>query len=234
MMMENAAAFGVNEQLKRSIPEPVAGDGSSTLWQYSYPLAMGALTGSVTGVVLCPADNVKVWEMPVVMHVSQTLALMACLHRCWDCVLGKKVVKGVGAMFTTPLLHSKLTRWSWQRALASMHLKVVLYPPRSYDAQVKAQYAVVKAGETAPSTSEMLALILKRQGALKGLFNGLDAQLMRDGPFYMVFFGSYELNRAALLPHMPDTAATFVAGGLAGMIGWTAVMPFDGPKSVSA
>jgi len=55
---------------------------------------------------------------------------------------------------------------------------------------------------------------------------------MRDGPFYMVFFGSYELNRAALLPHLSDTAATFVAGGLAGMIGWTAVMPFDGPKSV--
>ena len=60
MMMENAAAFGVNEQLKRSIPEPVPGDRSSTLWQYAYPLAMGALTGSVTGVVLCPADNVKV------------------------------------------------------------------------------------------------------------------------------------------------------------------------------
>ena len=58
--MENAAAFGVNEQLKRAFPEPVAGDGSSAAWRVGHPLAMGALTGAVTGVVLCPADNVKV------------------------------------------------------------------------------------------------------------------------------------------------------------------------------
>mmetsp|Transcript_16045 Transcript_16045/g.37243 ORF Transcript_16045/g.37243 Transcript_16045/m.37243 type:complete len:139 (+) Transcript_16045:771-1187(+) len=63
----------------------------------------------------------------------------------------------------------------------------------------------------------------------------LPPKIMRDGPFYMVFFGSYELMNSYLLtsfPALPSEASNFFAGGMAGTFGWAAVMPFDGPKSI--
>ena len=36
--------------------------------------------------------------------------------------------------------------------------------------------------------------ILRKRG-ISGLFVGVDAQIMRDGPFYAVFFGSYEISK---------------------------------------
>ena len=62
----------------------------------------------------------------------------------------------------------------------------------------------------------------------------LAAQMMRDGPFYMIFFGTYEITKRALVAGAgaSDTAAAFVAGGLAGQLSWLTVIPFDGAKSV--
>mmetsp|Transcript_11704 Transcript_11704/g.43611 ORF Transcript_11704/g.43611 Transcript_11704/m.43611 type:complete len:301 (-) Transcript_11704:1350-2252(-) len=70
---------------------------------------------------------------------------------------------------------------------------------------------------------------------LPGFFAGLEAQIMRDGPFYAFFFGSYELFGHLMktyTPAVPDEARFFLAGGLAGMAGWAAVMPADVPKSI--
>ena len=154
MMMENATAFGVNEQLKRIFPEPTEG---STAHRYAHGFAMGGITGVFTSVALVPAENVK----------------------------------------------------------------------------IKTQYAVAcpETGRV-PTVGETLGAVLRKQGVVRGLFNGLDAQIARDVPFYMVFFGGYELSRAALEPYMPPEAATFVAGGLAGVVGWACVIPLDSPKSV--
>ena len=57
---------------------------------------------------------------------------------------------------------------------------------------------------------------------------------MRDGPFYAVFFGSYEISVNILKTStlLPDEACFFISGGLAGMVGWGAVIPADGPKSI--
>jgi solute carrier family 25 ornithine transporter 2/15 len=97
---------------------------------------------------------------------------------------------------------------------------------------VKAKTQVVVGNEGA-SSSDVYKRMMRKQG-IKSLFCGLDAQLMRDGPFYAVFFGGYELlcySFRTLVPGMPDELNYFLSGGFAGMLGWTAAMPFDVPKT---
>lgn len=95
--------------------------------------------------------------------------------------------------------------------------------------KAKTQVAV---GSGASST-EILKKMMKKQG-FKSLFVGLDSQLMRDAPFYAVFFGGYEMNCylfRTYVPSIPDELNYFLSGGFAGMIGWTVAMPFDVPKT---
>lgn len=66
------------------------------------------------------------------------------------------------------------------------------------------------------------------------MFIGFDAQIMRDAPFYAVFFGGYELNCylfRTYVPFMPEELSFFLSGGFAGMLGWIMAMPFDVPKT---
>jgi len=86
---------------------------------------------------------------------------------------------------------------------------------------------------TGTSSNQVLKKMFKKQG-IKSLFCGLDSQLMRDGPFYAVFFGGYELNCylfRTYAPWMPEELNYFMSGGFAGMLGWAVAMPFDVPKT---
>lgn len=83
------------------------------------------------------------------------------------------------------------------------------------------------------SSNEIMKQMMKKQG-MKSMFVGLEAQLMRDGPFYAFFFGSYDLLCYLFkvnVPSMPDELRYFMSGGFAGMLGWAAAMPFDVPKT---
>lgn len=83
------------------------------------------------------------------------------------------------------------------------------------------------------SSNDIVKRMMKEQG-IRSMFCGLDSQLMRDGPFYAVFFGGYELSCylfKTYVPTMPDELNYFISGGLAGMLGWTVAMPFDVPKT---
>uniref|UniRef100_A0A7S2IAM9 Mitochondrial carrier protein n=2 Tax=Helicotheca tamesis TaxID=374047 RepID=A0A7S2IAM9_9STRA len=96
---------------------------------------------------------------------------------------------------------------------------------------VKAKTQVAVGTEV--SSNDIFKRMVKKQG-YRSLFCGLDAQLMRDGPFYAFFFGSYEMSCylfRTYVPSMPDELNYFLSGGLAGMLGWTAAMPFDVPKT---
>ena len=77
--------------------------------------------------------------------------------------------------------------------------------------------------------------ILRERG-LGGLFVGMDAQIMRDAPFYAVFFGSYEISKFGLFAlssgSIPEDVNYFLSGGIAGMVGWFVAMPFDVPKTI--
>lgn len=97
---------------------------------------------------------------------------------------------------------------------------------------VKAKTQVV-VGNKGASSGEVYKRMIRKQG-YTSLLRGLDAQLMRDGPFYAVFFGGYELlcySFRTLVPSMPDELNYFLSGGFAGMLGWVAAMPFDVPKT---
>lgn len=97
---------------------------------------------------------------------------------------------------------------------------------------VKAKTQVV-VGSTEASSADIYKKMMKRQG-IRSLFIGFDAQIMRDMPFYAFFFGTYELNCYSFrtfVPSMPEELNYFLSGGFAGMLGWTAAMPFDVPKT---
>jgi len=97
---------------------------------------------------------------------------------------------------------------------------------------IKAKTQVL-VGDKGVTSSEIFKRMIKKQG-YKSLFCGLDAQLMRDGPFYGIFFGSYELfcySFRTIFPSIPDELNYFLSGGFAGMAGWTVCMPFDVPKT---
>lgn len=97
---------------------------------------------------------------------------------------------------------------------------------------IKAKTQVVVGFEGASSIDIMRSMI--RQQGIKSLFCGLDAQLIRDGIFYAVFFGIYELNCylfKTYIPSFPEELNYFMSGGFAGMMGWSIAMPFDVPKT---
>ncbi|KAL7470926.1 hypothetical protein ACHAXS_011210 [Conticribra weissflogii] len=97
---------------------------------------------------------------------------------------------------------------------------------------VKAKTQVVVGGNEASST-DVYRKMIRKQG-VRSLFMGFDAQIMRDAPFYAFFFGTYELNCylfRTYIPTMPEELNYFLSGGFAGMLGWTAAMPFDVPKT---
>jgi len=87
-------------------------------------------------------------------------------------------------------------------------------------------------GGQVPTMQEMIAGILRTQG-VPGLFTGLHAQFLRDVPFYFSFFGSYDVCVHLMKQNtsLSDEAVYFIAGGLAGQIGWAVTMPFDVIKS---
>jgi solute carrier family 25 ornithine transporter 2/15 len=99
--------------------------------------------------------------------------------------------------------------------------------------KAKTQVAIGTAKKAAPSSTEIYNQMIKKQG-FKSLCIGLDSQLARDGSFYAIFFGGYELlcyTFRTLVPSMPDELNYFLSGGFAGMLGWAVAMPFDVPKT---
>ncbi len=65
----------------------------------------------------------------------------------------------------------------------------------------------------------IFAQTIKVEG-LRGLYTGMNAQILRDIPFYATFFGTYDFSCRYLRTTTAwnDTAVYFVSGGLAGQV----------------
>ena len=79
---------------------------------------------------------------------------------------------------------------------------------------------------------------LVRADGFSGLYKGLSSVILRDVPFNALFYGSYEtictmLIRWKGLQSKDDLEKTFIfgAGGFAGCVGWSVVLPFDVAKT---
>ena len=84
------------------------------------------------------------------------------------------------------------------------------------------------------NATQMTRHVLRTQG-VRGLFVGLGAQFARDVPFYASFFGTYEtvVDFGKASPYaIPLEVLYFMAGGMAGVVGWAVVMPLDSVKSI--
>lgn len=85
---------------------------------------------------------------------------------------------------------------------------------------------------------DCLTSTLRTQG-IAGLYAGFTPFVLREVPFYLCFFATYEVlcgkfqNRGVAAGQAPRTrdslsaAEVICAGGLAGMVGWSGVQPFD-------
>ena len=88
-----------------------------------------------------------------------------------------------------------------------------------------------------PSWVEECVGVLRAEG-VAGLYSGFGALLLRDVPFNALFYGCYETICSALMRFRGveskdelGTPSVFVAGGLAGCIGWSMIIPFDVAKT---
>jgi len=95
----------------------------------------------------------------------------------------------------------------------------------------------LQVNQTKSSWLNEVSTLLRTQG-FSGLFNGLGALMLRDVPFNALFYGSYETICTAMmsmngLKSKDDlgTPSIFFAGGLAGAMGWSMIMPFDVAKT---
>ena len=71
--------------------------------------------------------------------------------------------------------------------------------------------------------------IIKSQG-IKGMYRGLVTQFYRDIPASAAYFSVFEFSSYYGHKHIPrlkTQVINFVAGGLAGVLSWTLIMPFD-------
>lgn len=101
---------------------------------------------------------------------------------------------------------------------------------------VKTRLQVSAAAEP-PSLFAALSSVTQREG-VNGLFRGLAALWARDIPFNAFFFGTYETLTTLMLRQAGATSRddlpsykVCIAGGAAGVVGWTCVLPFDTVKT---
>jgi hypothetical protein len=117
-------------------------------------------------------------------------------------------------------------------ALTGLCTSVVMNPFELVKTRLQVSTSVER-----PSLVSALATVTEREG-VGGLFRGLAALWARDIPFNAFFFGTYETITTAMLASsnittrddLPSYKICF-AGGAAGVVGWTCVLPFDTVKT---
>jgi solute carrier family 25 carnitine/acylcarnitine transporter 20/29 len=84
-----------------------------------------------------------------------------------------------------------------------------------------------QAGTKGATTRQLLHLLKSRQ-----LYSGWTALAIRDGPGTAVYMASYcELKNFGLLYSLPREVVELISGGLAGVLCWLTILPFDTVKT---
>jgi len=170
-----------------------------------------------------------------------------CLPAVASAVLENTVVFGMNGWLKSSLCQRKgckeselsLTALANVGGVAGIFSAIAICPAETIKCRMQVQLAQGHSllGGTYSSPLHCAMSTVQSEGT-RGLFRGLPAQLARDVPFCYVFFGSYEamcycMCKLSSRQQRSELSAThyFVAGGLAGMAGWTASIPMDVLKS---
>eukprot|EP01134_Creolimax_fragrantissima_P005243 CFRG5243T1 len=82
-----------------------------------------------------------------------------------------------------------------------------------------------------PNMFSCLRHIVRRDG-LRGLYRGYMVCLARDAPSTLAYFMAYEETKYFLAKHnVNEHTATFIAGGMAGLLSWGCIIPIDRMKT---
>ena len=68
----------------------------------------------------------------------------------------------------------------------------------------------------------------------QGMYRGFLTQIVRDTPasvIYLVSYAYFQFESKTAIPWCPSQVVNFIGGGIAGVISWMAIMPFDVIKS---
>jgi len=142
------------------------------------------------------------------------------LKRIWNAV-SPQVTQTEGISITKPIVTGAIT---------GAFTGVVLCPCDVIKCRAQMKTSTTSAGDKSVKT---LVTEVIRQRGLRGMFVGLNAQILRDIPFGATFFGSYEILCQVFRKYtsLPDSTIYFMSGGFAGQLGWIATIGFDTIKS---
>jgi solute carrier family 25 carnitine/acylcarnitine transporter 20/29 len=86
---------------------------------------------------------------------------------------------------------------------------------------------IMQSSGTNASYLSCLISVLKVDGLFGLLFRGMEATMWREIPGYALYFWVYELLKRSALARLLGPSTPLICGGLAGMISWMPVYPFD-------
>eukprot|EP00055_Hartaetosiga_balthica_P004545 m.12044 g.12044 ORF g.12044 m.12044 type:complete len:298 (+) comp3944_c1_seq1:59-952(+) len=73
---------------------------------------------------------------------------------------------------------------------------------------------------------------LYKEGGIRSVTRGFSATLLRDGVGSAVYFAGYEVMRKKMIEaDIQPVVATFMSGGMAGMLNWALILPIDTVKT---
>ena len=178
---------------------------NSSSFQLMQPFLTGGVTGFFSAIVLCPCDVVKCR--------AQLLKLSNHSSNHNNSVTHMNNVNGIDRLQSSVPIH---------------RLKETRTP------NLPNHGSSSSSSSSSSAMMDVMRATYRRQG-MSGFFTGLNAQILRDIPFYLSFFGCYDTLVRLLkreCPSWSDTSITFISGGLAGQIAWVVSMPFDVIKSI--
>ncbi|GBG32231.1 Mitochondrial substrate carrier family protein S [Hondaea fermentalgiana] len=142
---------------------------------------------------------------------------------------------------TSPLSHAELSAIG---GLSGVFSATAICAPETIKCRMQAASLSLVTPPGQPSAAPRFASSLDcflqtlRMEGVSGLFRGLPAQIARDVPFNFVFFGAYEMITSLLcvarrVPDKSELTGPWIvlAGGMAGVAGWSLTLPFDVVKS---
>jgi len=158
-----------------------------------------------------------------------------------DLTLGQHALAGglSGVFSSTAICPAEVIKCTLQTQMSNQQTAIAIAPGSSNllpSASVSGGALVATTQINKPSPLAVIRNIARTEG-LTGFFKGLPSLWARDIPFNFAFLGSYEAFLAVFAwqtqTSRDDLSAEklFTAGGLAGMVGWSVVFPFDSIKS---